>query len=532
MDVPLSPTRTAWYRARPLSTLAIAAGTSLAVALALLGAPAQAASGQQIGRRYHLDCASGDDSASGTTTGTAWRTLNRVNTVTFKPGDSILLRRGTTCNGVLQPKGSGTADDPITLSAYGLGARPAIVGGGARAAVFLRNVQGWVISHLDVSNPGPADGTPRIGVYVLLEDFGTGRHYVINDVNVHDVPGCDCLQADLENSGGIVFKAAGSSTPTGFHDIRAFRNTVSGVDNVGIGILSQWSRRTPLYPGGTNTFVPITKVRVYANRLTDMGGDGILVQNGVDPLTEFNVVNGFGRRASASHAGVLAFNSDRAVIQHNEVTGGAAFPPSFAFSVDAGNADIVYQYNYSHDNSGPFMLFCAFSGTNSDGATIRYNISKNDKDLLLGTFEIPVIANGCDVPVTNVKIYNNVVYSPTAKALVGTLHPNPMTVSNNAFVGRQQGSTITDPVGVYDHNLYRNVSTPPPGDAHAVTADPRFTDPAVSGIRSVFGFRLKCGSPALGAGVAVPHDGGRDFFGLRIPDTAPNIGAYQGPCVN
>ncbi|MEV4245569.1 right-handed parallel beta-helix repeat-containing protein [Streptosporangium canum] len=506
---------------------------SVGIASVVPGASAQAGSQASSGKKYYLDCGAGNDSATGTSAGTAWRTLARVNTVSFQPDDSILLRRGSTCNGVLQPQGSGTAGNPITVSAYGSGARPAIVGGGARAAVFLRNVQGWEIRNLDVSNPGAADGTPRTGIYVLLENYGTGKHYVVEDVKVHDVPGCDCLQPELENSGGILFKAAGSGTPTGFDEIRVSRNVVSGVDNIGIGTLSQWSRRTPLYPSGSNSFVPITNVHIFANKLSDMGGDGILVQNGVDSLTEFNIVNGFGRRATASHAAILAFNSDRPVIQHNEVTGGAAFPPSFAFSVDAANSDIVYQYNYSHDNNGPFMLLCAFTGTNTDGATIRYNVSQNDKDLLLGTFQIPVIANGCDVPVTDVKIYNNVVHSTSATALVGTLHPTPMTVKNNIFVGRPEGSTIVDTVGVYDHNLYRNITSVQPGDTHAVTGDPLFTRPGASGTAGVLGFRLKCGSPAIGAGTVIPDNGGHDLYGFRVPsDAAPNVGAYQGPCAS
>ncbi|MCW2881639.1 MAG: hypothetical protein JWQ95_5739 [Sphaerisporangium sp.] len=521
------------HRTRAFRALILAAGMSLGIAFAIPGGSALAASNALSGKQYYLDCGAGNDAAAGTATGTAWRTLARVNTVTFQPGDSILLRRGTTCTGVLQPKGSGTAATPNVISAYGSGARPAIVGGGARAAVYLYNVQGWEIRHLDISNQGPADGGARVGIYVLLENYGTGKHYEVDDVKVHDVNGCDCLQPELENTGGILFKAAGSTTPTGFDGIEVSLNTVTGVDNIGIGTLSQWSRRSTFYPAGANSFVPMTNVHIFANKLDNLGGDGILVQNGVDSLTEYNVVDGFGLRAMASHAGILAFNSNRPVIQSNEVTHGAAFPPSFAFSVDAGNSNIVYQYNFSHDNDGPFMLFCAFTGSNTDGATIRYNISQNDKDLLLGTFQIPVVAHGCDNPVTNLRFYNNVVYSPVSNALSGSLHATPNTFTNNIFAGRATGSTITDPAGVYDHNLYLNVSPVPPADSHAVTTDPLFTKPGTaSGIASALGYRLKCGSPAIGAGVAIPDNGGRDFYGLGLPSGPPNMGAYQGSCVS
>ncbi|MBF8190899.1 hypothetical protein ITP53_35385 [Nonomuraea sp. K274] len=474
------------------------------------------------GVRYYVDPGSGDDSAAGLSSRTAWRTLEHVNTVVFEPGDSILFRRGTTCHGVLKPQGSGTPGDPIVIGAYGTGARPAIVGGGARATVFLHNVQGWEIRDLDVSNPGPRDETPRAGIYVLLEDYGIGRHYVVDDVAVHDVVSYDALKADLENGGGIVFKAAGSAVATGFDGIQVSHNTVYGVDNIGIGTLSQWNRHD-LFPAGTNTFVPITKVRIFGNDLGDLGGDGILVQNGVDSLTERNTVDGFGLRTSESRAGILASNSIRPVVQDNEISGGSATPPSFALSVDAGNRDLVYQYNYSHDNDGPFILFCAITGSHTDGATVRYNISRNDKDVLLGDFSIPVVANGCDNGIANVKFYNNVIYSPTADVIIGSRGDHtPIEFTNNIFVGRQEGSTINDTTGVYDHNLYHHVAVPP-HHANPVVADPEFADPG-----NVPGFRLAAGSPALGAGLTVHDDGGRDIHGAPIPrDARPNIGAHQ-----
>ncbi|MBD3941773.1 substrate-binding domain-containing protein [Microbacterium sp. NEAU-LLC] len=43
------------------------------------------------------------------------------------------------------------------------------------------------------------------------------------------------------------------------------------------------------------------------------------------------------------------------------------------------------------------------------------------------------------------------------------------------------------------------------------------------------GYRLRAGSPALGAGTALPQLGDRDCFGNAVPAAAPNIGAYQGP---
>ncbi len=512
-------------------TLVLAASVGVGIASIVSGTAAHAGQLAAANQRYFLDCRYGNDAAKGTTPQAAWRTLARVNAVTFQAGDSILLRRGTTCAGVLAPQGSGASGNPIVVSAYGAGTRPAIAAGGARAAVFLHNVSGWEIRHLDVSDQTAPDGTARTGIYVLLENYGTGSHYVVNDVKVHDVTGCDCIDPNAEESGGILFKAAGSAVPTGFDRIQVSGNTVSGVDGFGIGTESQWSARAQ-YPAGTGSFAPISHVRISWNRLTNLGGDGIAVHNGVDPLIEYNSVNGFSLRATTFHAGIWAFNSDHPVMQFNQVSHGGGPLPTWAYDVDGADSNVVYQYNYSHDNSGGFMFLCAVPGTYTDGATVRYNISQNDKGAQLGTLVIPVVTNGCggpSNPETNVHFYNNVLYTTAATALVGTLGQTSIAFSNNVFFGQPSGSAILDPVGSYDHNLYFNISPVPPGDSHAVTADPLFTNPGAG----VFGYWLKCGSPALGAGTVIADNGGRDFYGFPVQTgTPPNIGAYQGPCVS
>lgn len=43
---------------------------------------------------YYVDSENGDDAADGMTEATAWKTLDRINQMQFKPGDEILLKRG------------------------------------------------------------------------------------------------------------------------------------------------------------------------------------------------------------------------------------------------------------------------------------------------------------------------------------------------------------------------------------------------------------------------------------------------------
>ena len=87
------------------------------------------------GTTYYVDSTIGDDSNSGTSPETPWKSLDKVTATTFLPGDTILLKSGSVWNGEwLWPKGSGTADAPIILSDFRKTApRPGRTGVGAFA---------------------------------------------------------------------------------------------------------------------------------------------------------------------------------------------------------------------------------------------------------------------------------------------------------------------------------------------------------------------------------------------------------------
>ncbi|HEX2617809.1 MAG TPA: hypothetical protein VHL57_09725, partial [Flavobacteriales bacterium] len=72
----------------------------------------------------------GSDSNNGTSQGSAWQTIARVNqaTYTFQPGDQILFQRGGVFRGELTMGSSGTPAQPIVVGAYGTGNDPVISG--------------------------------------------------------------------------------------------------------------------------------------------------------------------------------------------------------------------------------------------------------------------------------------------------------------------------------------------------------------------------------------------------------------------
>lgn len=74
------------------------------------------------GTTYYVDSALGSDNSSGTSETAAWKTLGKVNSTTFSPGDRILLKAGSVwTNQYLDLQGSGTEGNPITVDRYGSG---------------------------------------------------------------------------------------------------------------------------------------------------------------------------------------------------------------------------------------------------------------------------------------------------------------------------------------------------------------------------------------------------------------------------
>ncbi len=104
--------------AAALLSVFVAAGTTLG-----LPAPASAA-----GTNYYVS-ALGSDSNTGISSAAPWKSLSKVNSIIFKPGDTVSFRRGDTWTGGIVSNQSGTLTTPLTLKSYGSGSAPTITGG-------------------------------------------------------------------------------------------------------------------------------------------------------------------------------------------------------------------------------------------------------------------------------------------------------------------------------------------------------------------------------------------------------------------
>ncbi|MGF3056546.1 right-handed parallel beta-helix repeat-containing protein [Microbacterium sp. YY-01] len=369
---------------------------------------------------YYIDSNDGDDANSGTSRDQAWATLTNLDR-TFEPGDKILLKRGSVFEGAaaaLRFQGSGSTGAPITVAAYGEGARPQLNGAGeVDNVISLFNQEHITISDLEITNLHPSFNDSfelnassnrekdLRAVNVSARDFGVVRGIRISDLYIHDVNG----NLAVKWNGGIFFDVQGSvvegeirGVPTKYDDVVIEGNVLERVDRSGIKLVSSaWANQSlQNNPGQPLHWYPSTNVVVRDNQFRYMGGDAITVRDTDGALIEYNLARHSRYQNTGYNAGIWPFQATNTVIQYNEVSHTHGVQDGQGLDTDHVSAYSVMQYNYSHNNEGGFMLI--MNGFPHTAPTIRYNISQNDADK---TFEF---ARGT---AAGTMIYNNTISS-------------------------------------------------------------------------------------------------------------------------
>jgi hypothetical protein len=367
----------------------------------------------------------GDDENKGTSEGKAWATLEKVNSVKFKPGDKILFDRQSSWVGQLAAKGSGTKGNPIIIDAYGDGDRlPLIQGNGLHkgddianavdpsdpnkhnTAVFFYNQEYWEINHLEVTNydedtssyttyaNNDNDQTVvvtgeiqrKYGILIMAKDSGTMHHMYVKNCNVHDVNG------DPNRGGGaglgrgaILYIIRGKTVETSWDDIVVEGNKVGPrVISYGVNFVSTWiGTYFPRESGIPKSEQAGTKVYsknivIRNNYCQDVGNACISPSGYTNAVIEYNVsdVCNSGKNGNVP---IWWQHGKNTVVQYNEVFGTGASTSkedSQAFDGDASATENYVQYNYTHDNPSGSYFECA-CGTQYT-THYRYNISQND----------------------------------------------------------------------------------------------------------------------------------------------------------
>lgn len=509
-------------RRAALAVLVSVAAVQLGAGLQLGGAGAAMASPGSP-QAYYVDC-----SATAAGTGTQTLPLNslaQASALTMGPGDSLLFKKGASCVGTLSPQGSGSSTAPIVIGAYGISMLRAVIdGNGSATAIHLFNQEYITLTDLAVTNAANP-GTNRRGITVQLEDFGTGNGYVLNNLYVHDVWGDDAKGP--AGSQGIAFTVTGTSTPTTFNDVQITRNTLANIDRQALVLqLSTWSCRVELACTGAPNWLPARNVVVSDNSLSNIGGDGIVLNTTENAVAEHNVIKGFNVRSKAYNAGLWSFNSNGFLAQFNDVSGGKGHLDGMAYDSDGGNVNATFQYNVSYNNEGGFFLFCPYGNNVNQGTVVRYNISQNDSYRGI---------ENCDGNVTGAQVYNNTIYIGAGVSQVvvneNTSKVRDVKMYNNIIYKGGSGTAsfhlTTNTTYTFANNTISPWITQSPANPGGTTANPLMCNAGnASSLGTANGYRLQPASPAIHTGTPVANNGGRDYFGSTIANP-PNIGASE-----
>ena len=492
------------------------------------------------GRVFYVDNISGNDNNIGTSRAKAWASLDKVNSVTFKPGDRINFKAGTVYTGQLKPKGSGKKGQPIIIDSYGVGNKPRIDGKGLHLdTVLLENIQYWEVNNLEITNLGQERQEWRTGLRVFANNFGTMHHIKLKNLYVHDVNGS--LKKDTEGC-GIIAQCDGKKLSR-FDGLLIEDCHVVRTDRNGICMRSEFVERSV-------DWFPSLNVVIRGNLVEDCGGDAIKPWGAEGCLVEYNVVHGARQRCDDYAAGIWPWSCDNTLIQYNEVSHVKGTKDGQGFDSDYNCRNSIFQYNYSHDNDGGFMLICTQPVTadyiGTIGTIVRYNISQNDKERVFHiTGEVKntniynnviYVKEGIDIPMvlfdnwggkfpTNTYFYNNIFYAD------GKLHyaykTKKLPGGRNEFAHGFGESTNV----VFSNNVYYGNHANMPKDPQTITSDPMLVKPGSGGdgLNSLDGYKLKAGSPCIGAGKSIAESGVLDFWGNKLKGGKPSIGAHEKP---
>ncbi|SDX82397.1 S-layer homology domain-containing protein [Paenibacillus sp. CF384] len=481
---------------------------------------------------YYVDAVYGNDNNSGLSPGQAWKTLNKVNSTEFVPGDQILFKAGDVWNGHLTIDDSGYGANRITFDKYGEGPKPIIAGGGVPKTIFVKNAEYVTIKNLEITNDAP-ENDHRYGIFVSNDTGRTLRSLHFESLDIHNVKGnyAGSLRFWSAAIGFNAYKSNSSYDDFLIADSHIYDNESHGIQSDGDEAVKD------------HTFFTNVVIR---NNFFERNGNGDIVVGLCDaPLIEYNTSydQGGGFEGYGYTVSMWEWLSKNAVFQNNEVAYTNHDPlqdnddgDSQAFDADIATVDrVTFQYNYSHDNAGGFLLVMGNSQENYKGATVRYNVSFNDhKTNVNENTTLSINHAGSE----GSYIYNNVFYNNIEDEgiHIKSLATEAANIyyQNNIFYSNAASTypSAADSNNVFDYNGYFGTGNIAPAeDTHAITADPKFAEPIpavpTDGMEGADVFKLSADSPYINAGTIIADNGGRDFWGNTLYKDAPDIGAHE-----
>ncbi len=485
---------------------------------------------------FYLDAANGSDLNSGLSSNQAWQTFARLNLETFGPGAQILFRRGDVFTGRWVFKGSGTPSNPIIVGAYGAGAKPLLQGGtDNKEVIYIANSRGFEFRDLKISNHYPGESIwERYGINLAPPvNAGDLEHIRFDNLDFVDIAGSSAT-TEHESRGIFANTTSGNDppVPSRWNGFRIENCHFENIDGRAVQVRDSCNNIVYAKAGGASYYPSIgvvfqnnTGKDCYRNLLQVNGTQGLLVQNNYMEGT----IEGSAFWPFATEGTLVQFNEFRDIKKPGADASACHF--------DYNCVDTLMQYNFGYDVQGSLIQVLNNSnGTNFQiNAVARYNIGIDcgwrNSDNSAG-----IMITG---DATGSRIYNNTVITtdlhPAYKAISfanwGGEWPTNSLIANNIFFAAGSPSTYANQSrmlirgNVVTHNLYTGNVAVCSADVSPVAGNPRFANPP--GTNAV-DFKVTYGSAAIGQGMLIAGNGGRDYFGNPVSsNTAPTIGFHE-----
>ena len=531
---------------------------------------------------FYVSSSTGNNNNNGLSAQFPFNSLDKLNTMSFLPGDSILFKSGDYFQGMLWIKGSGSFQQPIILDSYAGTVKPIINGNGYQAAILIYNNEHIFINNLEISNEGShldsSGNIKRLSGFGGLSNFwGSGKNvrfgvkvvadllslenFQLNNLYIHDIYPSPTDSLNNHKGYGIKFESlsdTSNSLYNTFSNIEITNNNITKTGHYGIWIKS-------LGLNGIDS-IKNNKIEVRNCNFEYTGGSGFVPNKSSNVLVENCVFNHTGSdidsRMWKRGSGMWPFDSKNVVAQNNKFMNAHGPQDSYGAHTDFGNENVVFQYNFSYNNEGGFVEIL---GDNIN-CGYRYNISVNDgyrvdpnnnqwdkkgKIFWVGNF---CGNNQTRCPSTGTFIYNNTIFVNDTLNPEIYFWPNigDVHVYNNLIYvgsnGNKIPTLISNTLNTLDisHNIFYDSSRINLDNDllnNALFLNPQMMNSSILGVNNPMAYKVQTNSPAIGSGRLINgstdttnylnNNGGKDYFGNSISNfDPPSIGAFNEELMN
>ncbi len=387
------------------------------------------------GNAYYL-AAGGSDAGIGSKE-IPWQSIEKLNKIRLKPGDTVLFEGSQTFRGnlLLDSTDAGTKESPIIITSFGNS--NAIIDGGNLTALTITNTVYIKVNQLHFIGSGRKNGNTKDGVVIMNSQQV--------EVDSLDISGFQKAGLRVNASQNIEVK-----------NVYAHENGFAGISISGVKTKESCSN---IHITGC---MAINNPGDPAND-SSHSGNGIIAGRCKNVLIEYSSATNNGwdmPRQGNGPVGIWAYEADSVIIQNcisykNKTSVGGEDGGGFDF--DGGVTNSIIQQCLSYDNQGSgFGIFQYARASSWHDNIIRNNISENDGNVSRAGASAFIWNGSKDKnKFKNLQFYNNVLYN--SKGSVINYDKDSEHIGfrfyNNIFVAKDE---LVTGKGSIDNDVFLN----------------------------------------------------------------------------